>query len=353
MDIAPSPLADTMLCPPPVLGLFQVIPASIRQRIPGFYPSLQLRTALERTDPQAKATREWSTLRSASEPDLDYYGTEPIATAGDLQRPQTARSTAVDQVSCRSRISGKLSGGGEDRQVADSLSLTADYEPHSGIGWNRVAPALSLLQNSGNEARRPNCDGRLARSLFLHALGYLLSALPDDLSPEEAASLKNNIPGKVNRSLASSSSAGTDHPPGSLQRQSMQGSVQPSCVHRFLAFMIIQFSLVVHFLMPYIKVLLQHMYQYERSHRITERVFSTALGAADHLGKGGCNLGSRVMTMQEGKLGAKVSEAAAWWMEGVAGGVCEGVGEGMAILGFTRPNFDSRPPQPQSPEVDS
>ena len=129
--------------------------------------------------------------------------------------------------------------------------------------------------------------------------------------------------------------------------------MQPSCVHRLLAFMIIQFSIVVHFLMPYIKVLLQHMYQYERSHRITERVFSTALGAADHLGKGGCNLGSMVMTMQEGKLGAKMSGAAAWWMEGVTGGVCEGVGEGMAILGFTRPDPDSRPSQPRSPEVDS
>lgn len=140
MDIAPPPLADTMVCPPPVLGLFQVIPASIRQRIPSLYPSVPLRTALERTDPQAKASREWSTLRSASEPELDYYGTEPIATAGDLQRPETARSTAVDQMTCQSRISGKLSGGGEDHQVADSLSLTANYEPHSGIGWNRVTP---------------------------------------------------------------------------------------------------------------------------------------------------------------------------------------------------------------------
>ncbi|PKY09130.1 hypothetical protein P168DRAFT_287203 [Aspergillus campestris IBT 28561] len=348
MDIAPSPLADTMLCPLPVLGLFQVIPASIRQRIPSLYPSVQLKTGLERTDLPAKVGRDWSTLRSVSEPELDYYGTEPIATAGDLQRPQTAGSTAVDQVSCHSRVSGKHSDCGNDHQVADSVSLTANYEPHSGIGWNRVTPALSLLQNCGNEARRPNCDGRLARSLFLHALGYLLGALPDDLSPDEATSLKSSIPGKVKRSIAPSS-VGTGHAPGSMTRQSVQDSVQPSCIHRLLAFTIIQFSLLVHFLMPYIKVLLQNMYQYERSHRITERVFSTALGAADHLGKGGCNLGSRVMTMQEGKLGAKVSGAAAWWMEGVAGGVCEGVGEGMAILGFTRPDPDSTAPA-QSPE---
>lgn len=140
MDIPPPPLADTMLFPPPVLGLFQVIPASIRQRIPSLYSSVQVRTALERTGPPAKVGREWSTLRSVSEPELDYYGTEPIATAGDLQRPQTARSTAVDQVSCQSRVSGKHSDCGDNHQVADSVSLTANYEPHSGIGWNRVTP---------------------------------------------------------------------------------------------------------------------------------------------------------------------------------------------------------------------
>jgi len=61
------------------------------------------------------------------------------------------------------------------------------------------------------------------------------------------------------------------------------------------------------------------------------------LDTANSLGKGGINIGSAVLSLSEGRVGAAISSFAAWWIEGVTGGICEGIGEGMVILGVVRP----------------
>lgn len=76
-----------------------------------------------------------------------------------------------------------------------------------------------------------------------------------------------------------------------------------------------------------------HLYRYDRAHMVTERVTAMALYFAERIGRSGVNLGSVVLNMYDGRPGSVVSGAAGWWLEGVAGGIYEGVGEGMAILG--------------------
>ena len=52
-------------------------------------------------------------------------------------------------------------------------------------------------------------------------------------------------------------------------------------------------------------------------------------------------MGSTIMGMNDGKVGAAASDLANWWVESVAGGVYEGIGEGMLLLGvnvFSRPS---------------
>lgn len=58
------------------------------------------------------------------------------------------------------------------------------------------------------------------------------------------------------------------------------------------------------------------------------------------------NLGSAILSLNEGKVGAAVSNLGAWWVEGIAGGIYEGVGEGMVLLGIirsTHSNSNSNP----------
>ena len=163
------------------------------------------------------------------------------------------------------------------------------------------------------------------------------------MTDDEIKTILQSLPEKVKKALPTpvetgipatrlqGSSAGDRYPPSPPER---------SYLHRLLASSIINFFLIVQFFMPHVKVLMRLMYQYERSHRITERAITAAMDAADSLGRGSVNLGSALLNSHEGRVGAAVSSLAAWWMEGIAGGIYEGLGEGMIIMGLTRPNTE-------------
>lgn len=198
--------------------------------------------------------------------------------------------------------------------------------------------AFNLLRNAGYEAQQPRADGRLARSLYINALMYLLDALPADLNAEESNMLEHRLPESMKASIAASPSshlARLENP-----TQSRQPPTTRSYLHRLLASSIVQIFLLVRFVLPYFKVFLRQVYEYERSHRITERIVTTTLDAADGLGKSGVNIGSAVCKFNDGRVGAAVGNLAAWWIEGIAGGVYEGVGEGMIHLGLLKQGLE-------------
>ena len=56
----------------------------------------------------------------------------------------------------------------------------------------------------------------------------------------------------------------------------------------------------------------------------------------EQIGKRGWDIGGALFRAGNGRLGGVVVDSAAWWVEGISGGVCEGVGEGIGILGMGR-----------------
>ncbi|RHZ43966.1 uncharacterized protein CDV56_102716 [Aspergillus thermomutatus] len=343
--------------------LLPVLPAAIRRRIPRLYSSLH--RAMGSTDPsdtatdgpvgpmrQADAHRELAPFSST--PDLGYCRPSSSAAsdfgAEEPLRPATAGSSVCPE-SCDSSSSASSSSGktlealdlddGRDGDAMDRGSMLAKYEVESGLRWNRVVPALNLLRNAGYEAQQSTCDGRFVRSLYINALGYLLDALPADLTDEESMIIHHNLPAGIKATLATPAAA----QPGAAvtmvdQCAGTRYPTERSYLHRLLASSIVQFFLIVQFLLPYVRIWLHQMYQYERSHRITERLVTATLDAADSLGKGSVSLGSTVLRLNEGKVGTAFTNLAAWWVEGVAGGIYEGIGEGMMILGLIRPNSE-------------
>lgn len=206
--------------------------------------------------------------------------------------------------------------------------------------------AFNLLRNAGYEAQQPQADGRLARSLYFNALIYLLDALPSDLTNEETSMLQHHIPEPVKVELTTYS-----QPSGYMEGANHTICPPPrSYLHKFLASMILQLFIVLRFLLPYAKVLLRQVYEYDRTHRITRRIMTITLEAADGLGKGGVNIGAAVSKFNEGRIGAALTNFAVWWMEGVAGGIYEGVGEGMIHLGLLgkEADLDRLPLEPMS-----
>ncbi|KAJ5158139.1 uncharacterized protein N7500_007790 [Penicillium coprophilum] len=313
----------------PGLAIFP-IPASIRRRLPRLYSS--------RAVPKAESNGDQRRgLASLSEPHLLCHNQFSTSVATELQRPSTA-SDDLDSFD---------SGSVRSDSPREGMGSTTKYESDTGLRWNRVVPAFNLLRNAGYEAQQSQPDGRLARSLYVNALVYLLDALPSDLTDDETSMLQRHIPEPVKAGLTTYCP-----PPGYMDGMNHKMNPQPkSYLHKILASMIVQVFILLRFLLPYARVLVHQLYEYERTHRITERIVASTLEAADGLGKGSVNIGAAVCKFNEGRFGAALSNLAAWWMESVAGGIYEGVGEGMVQWGLLgkEADLDGLPLQTMNP----
>jgi hypothetical protein len=190
---------------------------------------------------------------------------------------------------------------------------------------------LSLLSLAVEESSTISQDPRFgnasfARQLYLHALAYLLRALPEDLTTEEQLSIRSSLPQGVVDPLRLESSSFTTQTHGS-------DSDRRSLLHRTLASTIIQFFILFQFILPYLKHLLSAAYQYDREHKISEKILRQGIETVDSLGKTGLGVTATIYGMGDGRVGQLITETAAWIIEGVTGGIHEGVGEGMVILG--------------------
>lgn len=143
-------------------------------------------------------------------------------------------------------------------------------------------------------------------------MAYLIQGLPSDLTEQEKLSLKQAIP----ESLKDSS-------PPAVTRPRKRN---PSLLHRSLASTIIAACLLIRLALPYIKLFIALAYSYDRAHRIRERAFAFSVTAADSLGKRSVALASTAMT------NGIVLGAVTYWVDGISGGLNEGLGEGLKVI---------------------
>lgn len=150
------------------------------------------------------------------------------------------------------------------------------------------------------------------------------------MSTEEQLSIRGALPPGVVEPLRLDVNSGYAITPST-------SSGQPSLLHRTLASMIIQFFILVQFILPYLKYVLRAAYQYDREHKISEKLFSQGIETVDSLGKTGMDFTASLYRMGDGRVGQIITQTAAWFVEGVTGGIHEGVGEGLVILGAAPP----------------
>lgn len=140
-------------------------------------------------------------------------------------------------------------------------------------------------------------------------------------------SLQTSIPKDIVESLQEESRAG----------ENSQGSDidinPPSLLQRSVAATIIQLFILFQFLLPYLKYLLTSAYQYDRTHKISEKMVSRGIVTVDALGKSSLAVTGAIYGMGDGKIGQALTQTAAWMVEGVTGGVHDGVSEGLVMLG--------------------
>ncbi|KAE8148276.1 hypothetical protein BDV25DRAFT_20263 [Aspergillus avenaceus] len=328
------------------LTVYLPLPASIRRRIPRLYSSLR-RSARSDLDLSAETQDKSLNLSSSGptvEPELPYYDRRSVVAPGDFHRPATAGSSSNDQESCSSSVSGKsmdaiyVPSFEDPSRVQCGHPPVTKYEEESGLRWNRVVPAINLLRNVLYEAQQPECDGRLVRSMFINGLEYLLDALPVNLTYEETSRIQQRLPNQIRTTAG-------------IAPQPLEASIpiRRSHLHKLLVRIIVQFFLIVHFLLPYFKIILHQLQEYERANQVTERVVSATLGLADSVGKRAVKLGSTFHTVRDGNMGIAASSFILWWFDSIVGGILEGFGEGMAILEPIQLKQDSeKPKQPRA-----
>lgn len=189
----------------------------------------------------------------------------------------------------------------------------------------------------------------LCRQLYIHSLTYLLRALPPELEVEEAVSINAALPPTL---VAFGGAPGTRE--GGASGGTAQGARhgesddQPSLLQETIASCIVQTCLLVHLLLPYVQLLFASLYQYERKHQISERMFSQGVNIAEGLGRRGLLVTEKVYAIGDGKFGKAINEAAVWWVKGVSGGIYQGIHEGvLAIKAETE--GEGLPPSERSP----
>lgn len=108
---------------------------------------------------------------------------------------------------------------------------------------------------------------------------------------------------------------------------------EPTVLHRVVSTVVFHFFMILSFLWPYLQVIVRNAYQYEQDHHVSKRFASQTWSTANAIGKRTVSTANMVCTWNDGQVGETLESLVTWWIQGVAGGLCEGMGEGMEALG--------------------
>ncbi|CAD6582446.1 MAG: hypothetical protein ASARMPRED_000967 [Alectoria sarmentosa] len=194
-----------------------------------------------------------------------------------------------------------------------SCSVDSEEIEAPGICWKFARHGSNILQASLAESQVSDAQSQaFSRQLYLDAMAYLIKGLPSNLTEQERLHLKNNLPATLNYST----------PPKTNRSRKRD----PSLLHRSLASLIITICLLLRLALPYIRLFIALAYSYDREHHVRERLFAFSVVVADSFGKRSMALASAAMTNEV------VLRAVTYWVDGIRGGLNEGLGEGFKVI---------------------
>ena len=166
---------------------------------------------------------------------------------------------------------------------------------------------------------------------------YLLRGLPHELTPEERMSLHATIPGSV-VNLSSDPSLSLV-PRSQLADLAHHDPAQPpSALHRITATIVFQLFVLFQFLLPYIKLFIGQAYRWEKEHKVAQRLLNGSITTVDELGRRTLQLSQTVCRMNNGKVGQAINDMTIWWVQGLTGGIQQGINEGVVVIGGRDPS---------------
>lgn len=186
----------------------------------------------------------------------------------------------------------------------------------TGLGLLETAMAEAELSEPRSQA--------FSRQLYIHALAYLIQALPADLSNAEIVCIDDALPYGLRRHTQVSPSHSRIH------------QQPPSFLHRFLASAIVQLFILCQLVLPYVRYFIGKAYRYERTYQISEKLLVMGVNASARIARLWCDILHVISKIPDRQLVAMLAGMLLWWVQSISGGIHEGIGEGMSIIGAAK-----------------
>ncbi|KAI8949763.1 hypothetical protein F4801DRAFT_390827 [Xylaria longipes] len=208
---------------------------------------------------------------------------------------------------------------GSEMQVATQHDEQVQMAP--GIRWRYAEQGMNIQHIAYLEKG----DSTFSRKSYIDGLAYMLMALPDNLSNQEAATIREALPPSIaDTNLAdcrNDRAIGWKPPPESR-----------TVLQRFVANMVAIFVVLMHLALSYATIVVRVGAHYERKHNISQQIASRGFVIATAVGRHSVVLSTKICAMKDGRVGKAVSSLASWTAESVTYGIQEGIGQGLTMV---------------------
>ncbi|KAJ8128468.1 hypothetical protein O1611_g5163 [Lasiodiplodia mahajangana] len=197
-----------------------------------------------------------------------------------------------------------------------------EAQADSAIRWRYAEQGMSIQRTAWLEK---GGDPTFSRKSYIDGVTYLLMALPDNLSDQETAAIREALPPPV-----------ADTGFSSARNERTFGWKPPSesrtVLQRWVAGCVAILVVLTHLALSYATIAVRVGAYYERKHNISQQIASKSFILATAVGRHGVILSAKICAMKDGRVGKAVSSIASWTMESVSYGIQEGIGQGMMMV---------------------
>lgn len=182
----------------------------------------------------------------------------------------------------------------------------------------------NALSESRSSTGQPYPSGhRNERRAYVQGLAWLIQGLPHDLNASERNDLMRAMPGTLLDEIG--------HRTGDRRAgPSRRGTTAPedrSLIQRIVAAMVVRLVGPLQFLWTYLIMLLSLAAQIERKYKVTQLVVKHSGELGYTVGKRGVKLSGAIYKNGGARVGAVVTDAAAYVADGLVKGISDGIRE--------------------------
>lgn len=158
----------------------------------------------------------------------------------------------------------------------------------------------------------------------MQGLAWLIQGLPHDLNASERDDLVRAMPGTLMEEVSHRTSGGRRL---GASRRGMTAPEDRSLIQRFVAAVVVRLIGPLQFLWAYLLMLLTLAAQVEREYKVAQMVVRHSGELGYRVGKRGVKLSGAIYKNGGARVGAVVTDAAAYVADGLVKGISDGIRE--------------------------